>query len=81
MSGDKACKCPERLRPLRSRHWRITQRYCNHSAFNGYHRTSSDYSAIVCAECNAHWRTKAAYVGALKDINREAYAAHDKENY
>lgn len=45
--------------------WYVTQRRCNHSAFNGYHRTRSDYSETKCGECGRRWRTKAAYVDDL----------------
>ena len=52
-------------RPL----WVVRVREANYSAFNGYRRTPSDYSLVVCP---AHdrpmkWRTKAAYVGTLPD--------------
>lgn len=75
MSGGIACVCPERKEPLRvdassnrpARLWRVLQRYCNHSAFNGRHRTASDYSSVHCLRCGAHWRTKGSYVGALRD--------------
>jgi hypothetical protein len=44
----------------------VTQYKCNHSAFNGYRRTPSDYSEVAClgslGGCGARWRTKAAYV-------------------
>lgn len=46
--------------------WRVMQYKCNHSAFNGYRYTPSDYSSINCTKCGACWRTKAAYVGGLK---------------
>ena len=36
----------------------------NCSAFNGYHWTRSDWSAVRClrAGCSGNWRTKADYV-------------------
>lgn len=46
----------------------VVARNCNHSAFNGYHWTPSDYSLLVCMatpRCRAIWRTKAAYVDLL----------------
>jgi hypothetical protein len=43
---------------------------CNYSAFNGYHFTPSDYSAVQCLTCGASWRTKAKYVSDLPDIPR-----------
>lgn len=67
MSGGPTCSCPERKKPLAERRWRVTQRYCNHSAFNGYHWTPSDYSEVRCMECRVFWRTKAAYVDSLPD--------------
>lgn len=47
--------------------WVVTQRNCNHSAFNGYKRTPSDYSEVCCRKCNRVWRSKAAYVDKLPD--------------
>lgn len=63
MSGGARCRCE----PPSARRWAVTQRYCNHSAFNGYHRTSSNYSAVFCFTCRRSWRTKANYVGTLPD--------------
>lgn len=61
MSGEPGCN-------VRSGHdHRVLDRKCNYSAFNGYHRTRSDYSAIRCVETGAIWRTKAAYVDELPD--------------
>lgn len=45
----------------------VLKRRCNYSAFNGYHRTPSDYSTVKCTACNFSWRTKASYVESLKD--------------
>lgn len=47
--------------------WVVTQRNCNHSAFNGYHETPSRYSTVKCLACGHKWRTKAAYVSTLPD--------------
>ncbi len=47
--------------------WRVMQRNCNHSAFNGYAYTPSDWSAIRCQACGNGWRTKAAYVYRIPD--------------
>lgn len=77
MSGGAACKCSERGEPFETggnraaRLWRVMQRYCNHSAFNGGHYTPSDYSSICCLGCGAHWRTKSSYVGLLPDVKPE----------
>lgn len=63
MSGNVPCTCRE---PARRDHWRVSQYRCNHSAFNGYHETPSDYSTVVCERCRGFWRTKARYVEALQ---------------
>lgn len=47
--------------------WCVTVRKANYSAFNGGHRTPSDYSEIRCSACPTRWRTKAAYVDRLPD--------------
>lgn len=43
----------------------------NRSAFSGYNRTPSEYSAIECVRqlggCGAYWRTRAAYVAEVPD--------------
>lgn len=75
MSGGASCQCSEKSEPLTqpdganrpARLWRVLQRRCNHSAFNGYHMTPSAYSTIQCLRCGAAWRTKAQYVWSLKD--------------
>lgn len=54
--------------------WAVTQRRCNHSAFNGYHRTPSAYSEVRCGKCRARWRTRAAYVATLPDAGDEPEA-------
>lgn len=70
MSAGTACTDSARHR----KYWRVVQRQCNHSAFNGYRRTYSDYSTVICmapaairGTCAGAWRTKAAYVTALPD--------------
>lgn len=65
MSGGLACSCPERAKRVSERRWVVVQFMANCSAFNGYHRTSSDYSAVQCHGCMSIWRTKAEYVWAL----------------
>lgn len=94
MSGGESCKCSERKEPLTvadgsnrpARLWRVSQYRCNHSAFNGYHRTPSDYSSITCIRCGAHWRTKAPYADSLPHLDFETegqisrgYASHAAE--
>ncbi len=51
----------------------ITMRNCNYSAFNGYRRTHSDYSHVICLRhgCMGSWRTKAQYVDNLPDVDYE----------
>jgi hypothetical protein len=48
--------------------WRVVQRHGNASAFSGYHWTSSAYSGVRCLACGRFWRTKAAYVETLPDL-------------
>lgn len=67
MSGGQVCRCEESRKPMRERAWRVGQRYCNHSAFNGGHYTPSDWSSVHCLACHTSWRTKADYVAMLKD--------------
>lgn len=66
MSGGEACKCKVRgTAEDRERFWRVVQYRCNRSAFNGYHKTRSEYSGVRCLFCGAYWRTRAAYVYRL----------------
>lgn len=57
--------------PVCKRHdrsfWRIVHYKHNHSAFNSYHYTVSDYSDVMCIApgCFESWRTKANYVREL----------------
>lgn len=67
MSGGPICQCDQRLLPVDDRHWEVTQRRMNHSAFSGYHRTPSKYSTVRCRVCHACWRTTARYVNQLPD--------------
>lgn len=68
MGSGPVCKCSEGKVPLAHfRRWWVLQRNCNHSAFNGYHRTYSDYSQVMCRVCGATWRTKADYVASVDD--------------
>lgn len=64
----------ERVVPCMRDHraaWVVVHRECNYSAFSGYHYTPSAYSLVLCTDCGRRWRTKAAYVGALPDQERE----------
>jgi len=68
MSGGASCNCMMRGSSIfRGLNWRVLQRNCNHSTFNGSHRTPSAYSEIKCLSCGRCWRTKAAYVSRLND--------------
>jgi len=69
MSCGFGCHCEERKKPVEQRQWAVLQRRCNHSAFNGYHRTPSDYSTVTCYVCGATGRTKASYVRHLEDYD------------
>lgn len=62
MSGGVLCRCAVRDRSR----WVVRDDHCNHSAFNGYRWTSSDWSAVECLECGSIWRTKAKYVDELR---------------
>lgn len=63
MSGGTVCKCGKREALV------VVLYKANRSAFNGYHWTPSDYSAVLCdpdrGGCGVYWRTKAAYVDSL----------------
>lgn len=48
--------------------WRVRVRNANYSAFNGYRRTPSAYSDLECGSCGGFWRTKAAYVAEIPDV-------------
>lgn len=54
-----ACTCGNRSG------WMVLCLRHNHSAFNGYRWTGSDYSLVRCFSCRNIWRTKAAYVSTL----------------
>lgn len=47
----------------------VTARRCNYSAFNGYHRTPSEYSEVWCVDTRMVWRTKSAYVDQLPNVS------------
>lgn len=59
MSGGTVCHCKDKDR---MKNWVVVHYKCNHSAFNGYKRTPSDYSLLRCRVCCSVWRTKADYV-------------------
>lgn len=53
--------------------WRVVDRHCNYSAFNGYHRTPSDYSKLLCLFCWRVWRTKGQYADVLPELSEAEY--------
>ena len=67
MSSSFGCNCGERKKPLALRNWVISQYRCNHSAYNGYRRTPSEWSRLTCRNehCDGCGRSKAAYVDDL----------------
>lgn len=67
MSQGNTCNCAESKKPMGERAWHVIARLCNHSAFNGYRETRSEYSAVRCRVCSATWRTKAKFVSRLPD--------------
>ena len=71
MSVSFYCHCPERLKPILERRWRVAMREHNRSAFNGYRYSPSDYSDVLCLACGAWGRTKAKYVALLEDATDE----------
>lgn len=75
MSGGTGCTCPERKAPIAARRWRVIQRRCNHSAFNGYHYTPSEWSSVTCIACGRAWRTKAGYAYNLPDYDEAEWKA------
>lgn len=73
MSQGNVCRCAESLKPLNERKWGVSDWFCNHSAFNGYQWTASDYSKVHCLTCERTWRTKAKYVESLRRLALHPY--------
>lgn len=67
MAVSFGCKCEERAKPPAQRQWVVINRNCNYSAFNGYHRTYSQYSLVMCKRCGCLGRTNANFVASLPD--------------
>jgi len=67
MSASNPCSCPGN-RTGRMENWVVTDRMCNHSAFNSYRRMASNYSQVHCTKCHGWWRSAADYVAQLPDI-------------
>ena len=80
MSVSFHCHCAERSKPVEQRQWVVIARKCNHSAFNGYHNTWSQYSEVFCLVCGALGRTKAGYIDKLKNGNLEEAVAMQMKN-
>lgn len=68
MSVSFSCHCAERKKPVAKRRWRVIQRKCNHSRFNGSRYTPSAYSSLVCLSCGVVGRTNAKYVDKIEDL-------------
>ena len=68
MSGGPVCLCGFKTLEEKINSWRVVHYHCNYSAFSGWRKTSSDYSAIECTQCGRAWRTKAGYVESLKTL-------------
>ncbi|MFH9248208.1 hypothetical protein ACH4LK_22600 [Streptomyces lydicus] len=67
--------CPDKShRPA----WRVEVRNANYSAFNGGRRTPSAYSQLHCTQCNAVWRTRAAYVASIPDAHPQPSAPSER---
>lgn len=66
MSGGTACTCKHSADD-RTKFLVVIQRMCNHSAFNGGHRTHSAWSSIYCTKCQKLWRSKGFFVNTLRD--------------
>lgn len=73
MSASQPCTCPG-IRSEKMKNWFVIQRRCNHSAFNGYHYTPSDYSTVACSGPGSHGsgctmilRSKSKFVSSLPD--------------
>lgn len=66
-------RCPRK--GCRSTRVVVVTRKANYSAFNGYHWTPSDYSALRCLECRYPWRSKADGVDAVPDATEADLAA------
>lgn len=68
MSQGQFCSCGRVLRTDKE-DLVVMALKCNHSAFNGYHYTPSDWSHVRCLRpgCYGSWRTKSNYVYELPD--------------
>jgi hypothetical protein len=60
------CTCNAH-KDIKRRNWRVIDRNCNYSAFNGYRRAYSKFSKVTCTICGRIWRTSADYVRSLED--------------
>ena len=80
MSATFNCRCAERHKPIAERNWRVLQYRCNHSAFNGYHYTPSNWSTVACygPGCTGCGRTKAKFVEQLMALGKEGYPTDEQ---
>lgn len=53
--------------PAHRKHWVVTMRRHNRSAFNGYAFTPSAYSEVTCTADGRRWRSRGDYVDTLPD--------------
>jgi len=58
---NRACKCPERHLPIKERDWSLE----SYRVRPGRFLAQSKASTIRCLQCNAVWRTSAAFVEAM----------------
>lgn len=61
--------------------WRVAMRNGNASAFSGYRWTPSAYSEVRCTKPGCQrppWRTRAAYVSALPDMQQAPAKARER---
>ena len=68
MKTGKACRCHQRVCVhLSKRRWLVVTRNRTDQKNSYGSITFSEYSTVRCQQCGAAWRTKATYVGELKD--------------
>lgn len=80
MSQGQFCTCGRDLRTDKE-DLIVLALKCNHSAFNGYRRTPSNWSEVRCIRpgCHGIWRTKSDYVYQLPDCTGNPDLASELE--